>query len=454
MLLAGIDIGTTNCKVGVYRTSGERVAQVSRPTGDDGGAVVAGVLEDLTACVERAGAGPAAVGITSMAESGVALDGGLRPLHSLLRWDDPGGDREARLVDLEIGRAVLFERTGVHLAAKTPLARWLWLRRNRPGILDAMRVWVNAADLVATVLIGAPVTDRTLAGRTGALNQRTGAYDENLLGVSGVRPGQLPRITSGVAGTMPKAMGGLSAGTPVVVAGHDHLVAAYAAGARKPGATVDSLGTAEAVVTVSDTVPAVERVATGLSWNRHVDGRHWALVSGFPGSGRLVNWASERLLGAGPERFDELVRSVHRPTGIVVEPYLSGRAAPAPDPGRRLALHGVTEAHGPAELAVAVLEGACYHVRWMAEAQAAGSCVVLGGPSRNDCWMRIKAEVMPRPVRRCVIADAAGAGAALLAGAAIGLEPAVLPTVELPRDPDRAARYQKIYVNEFLVEAK
>jgi xylulokinase len=113
----------------------------------------------------------------------------------------------------------------------------------------------------------------------------------------------------------------------------------------------------------------------------------------------------------------------------------------------------VTETHVPADLAVAVLEGACFHVRWMAEAQDAGPCVVLGGPSRNDGWMRIKAEVMTGPVRRCLDADAAGAGAAVLAGAAIGIDPAVLPADELTRDHDRAARYQKIYSDEFLVEA-
>ncbi|HEV2783916.1 MAG TPA: FGGY family carbohydrate kinase [Actinophytocola sp.] len=455
MIVAGIDVGSTSCKVGIYTAAGNPVAQARRPTGDDCDALVAGVLADLEECVERAGAAPAAVGITSMAESGVALDDRLRPMHPLLRWDDPRGAEEARLIEAEVGRAALFARTGVHLGAKTPLARWSWLRRHRPEVLGSMRVWVNAADLVATALLGAPVTDRTLAGRTGALDQRAGEYDPELLAASGVRPGQLPRIADGIAGRVSGAHGGLRGGTPVVIAGHDHLVAAYAAGARAPGATVDSLGTAEAVVTVSARPPDAGTVDGGLSWNRHADGRHWALVSGFPGSGRLLEWAAERLLGAArPEAFRELVRDVRRPTGIVVEPYLSGRGAPAPDPGRRLTMRGVTAAHGAAELAVAVLEGACLHVRWMAEAHGPlGECVVLGGPARNQTWMAIKAEVMPWPVRRCAAVDAAGVGAALLAGRAIGFEPPVLPSERLPRDGARAARYQKIYTDEFLREA-
>jgi xylulokinase len=455
-LLAGIDVGTTNCKVGVYTEAGQRVAQLRRPTAADADALVGGVLSDLTACVERAGAAPEAVGVTGMAETGVALDRTLRPLHPLLRWDDQRGAAEAGLIEQRVGRAALFTATGVRLAPKTPLARWLWLRHNEPEVLAGMRTWVGAADLVATALVGEPVTDPTLAGRTGAFNQRTGAYDEDLTRAGGLRTDQLPRVVHGVAGRVASGRGGLRGGTPVVVAGHDHLVAGWAAGARSPGDTVDSLGTAEAVLSVRAAPPDDGAAADGMSWNRYVDAEHWVLVAGFPASGRLARWVSDRLLGvAGPAAFQRLVRPVVRPTGIVVQPYLSGRAAPAPDPHRRLTLHGVTEAHGPAELAVAVLEGASFHARWLAERQGGtkGPFLVLGGPSRNETWMRIKAEVMPGPVRLCGVADAAAAGSALLAGAAVGLGRTVLPWTALPRNAERVARYQMLYTDEFLREA-
>ncbi|HEU5110001.1 MAG TPA: FGGY family carbohydrate kinase, partial [Micromonosporaceae bacterium] len=219
-LLAGIDVGTTNCKVGLYTDGGRRVAQVRRPTPGDGEALVGGVLADLAACVRRAGEPPEALGITGMAETGVALDPALRPLHPMLRWDDPRGAGEAGLIERQVGATALFTATGVRLAAKTPLARWLWLRNNEPGVLAGMRTWVGAPDLVATALLGEPVTDPTLAGRTGAFNQHTGAYDADLAGLGGLRTGQLPRVVHGVAGRVAPERAGLRAGTPVVVAGH------------------------------------------------------------------------------------------------------------------------------------------------------------------------------------------------------------------------------------------
>ncbi|MDQ3402824.1 MAG: FGGY family carbohydrate kinase [Actinomycetota bacterium] len=462
-LLAGIDIGSTNCKVGIYTVDGSPVAELSRPTVADCDKIARGVLADLAACLSRAGRAPVAVGVTSMAESGVALDADLRPLHPLFRWDDPRAAAEAEAIDSRVGRAALFATTGVSLGSKTPLARWLWLRHHCPRVLRDMRVWVSAADLIATVLIGRPVTDPTLAGRTGALDQRVGRYDKDILGVVGVTAAQLPEIFVGQAGRARGGLGGLVPGTPVVVAGHDHLVAAFAAGARGPGDTADSMGTAEALITVTEHPPSPTAAVAGLSWNRHVDGSHWALVSGFPGSGRVVNWAAASLLGAvgddAFQAFDELAATVARPTGIVVQPYLAGRAAPAPDPARTMSMRGVLATHRAPDIAMAVLEGACFHLRWMAEEQARhaghpfGSCRVLGGPSRNRAWTAVKAEVMPWPVELCRMAEAACAGAALLAGQAVGIDPAVLPTEPLPRDAERAARYETVYTTEFLPEA-
>jgi xylulokinase len=452
-LLAGIDVGTTNCKVGLYTTDGDVVVERRRPTPRTADAVVGGVLDDLRSCLDQADAQPLAVGVTGVAEGGVPLDGSLRPLRPLLWWYDTCAAAQARWLADTVGRRDLFRVTGVDIAAKTPLAVWLWLRHGEPAVLARMRVWVGLPELVATVLCGVPTAARTLAGRSGAFDQLTDRYDENLLALPGIHPAQLPEPT----GVGTAVAGVLRAGTPVLVAGHDHLVAAYAAGARSPGDVVDSLGTAEAVVTVSER-PAPESAAgTGLSFNRTADGRHWALVSGFPHSGQLVDRAGRLapdLDHAGLARLADTVAD--RPTGIVVLPYPGGRAAPAPDPDRRLSVHGLALGHTPADLLVAVLEGACFHARWMAESQAehvgaqVGAVVALGGPSRNRAWMDVKAHVLPGPVRLVRSADAASAGAALLAGRSIGLPAPVLASDTLPRDDTLAARYDVIYRDGFL----
>ena len=75
---------------------------------------------------------------------------------------------------------------------------------------------------------------------------------------------------------------------------------------------------------------------------------------------------------------------------------------------------------------------------------------VLGGPSRGRAWLGVKAQVMPGPVRSTATADAACAGAALLAGAAVGLPAPVLRSDVVPRDDLLADRYDAIYRDGFL----
>jgi len=53
---------------------------------------------------------------------------------------------------------------------------------------------------------------------------------------------------------------------------------------------MDSLGTAEAVVTVSERVAPRAAAGFGMSWDRTADSARWAMVSGFPHCGRLLHW--------------------------------------------------------------------------------------------------------------------------------------------------------------------
>ncbi len=463
-LVVGVDVGTTNTKVGLYRLDGSCVALRRWPTPTDAARLVSEVLAEVRGLAERADHAPVAVGVAGMAESGVVVDADLTPLHPLIRWDDPRGGEDARMLGAELGRQELFNRTGVTLGAKTPLARWRWLTRTQPGLLSGDRVWLGAPDLVASVLTGAPVTDPTLAGRTGGYDIAAGRYHPDLLAAAGVTPQQVPPATG--IGMVSPAMAdrcGLAAGTPVVVAGHDHLVAAYAAGARAAGDTADSLGTAEAFITLTDRCPTGLTAGTGVSWNRFVDGSTYCLISGFPGAGRLVDWFITGYLGSKPDeegyrRFTALVAEVtERPTGIVVEPYLSGRGAPAPDPNRRLRISGLAPHHVLAHLGVALLEGACMHLRWMSTAhqrvtgRAPIQTVVVGGPTRNEHWMRIKVAVNPAPSRLVDTPDTVCAGAAMLAARiGLGVPAATLPTRRLAIDPDEAARYDRFYHDRFL----
>ena len=164
----GIDIGTTNTKV--VAVAGTRViASGSRPTPTDAdglASVVGGLVGVVAAACPRR---PKAVGIASMAETGVPLDAHDRPLTPLLRWQDAAGSTAAaEALATRLGREALFAATGVRVAAKVPLAMWAALASEDRRAFRRMARWAGVADYVHLTLTGRLRTDHTLAGRTMA----------------------------------------------------------------------------------------------------------------------------------------------------------------------------------------------------------------------------------------------------------------------------------------------
>lgn len=468
----GIDVGTTNVKVAVVDVPEDGadapvlLAVASAPT--PGPAALDRTLRELAvralaAAARRTGSAvvPEAVGLASMAETGVPLDADDRPLGPWLRWDGHRAAAEAAALADRLGATALFEATGVRPSAKVPLATLAWLGAHEPATRAALHRWAGVADLAALRLTGELVTDHTLAGRTMAYRlPATGVplpdgFDADLLAEVGLRPEHLPRVAppDAVSGTVSApawAAAGVRRGTPVTVAGHDHAVGAWAAGVRAPGDVADSIGTAEAVCTVLAADPVRADVArAGMSLVRTVAGLP-ALLAGSSSAGAMVRWWLEH--EAPGWSADALFAAVaalpadERPHDVVVLPYVSGRQTPEPDTGARPAvLH--RGSHGPVALASAMVDGLALHARWMLEVQAglAGpdhrprQVRVLGGPAgRNTAWMRAKALAGPVPVRLVDGAEPVAAGAALLALHRAGLlgagEAPTLPL--LPGLPD------------------
>ncbi|WP_200210997.1 FGGY-family carbohydrate kinase [Micromonospora coerulea] len=464
-LLAGLDVGTTHTKAGVFRADGMPVAQRHAITPPDAEAIPDTALRLLAECVAAAGAPPLALGVASMAETGtfVAADGA--PVGELLHWRDRRAHRQADQLCEAVGREAFFATTGLHPSAKLPLARWIWLRQHEPDLLRSGYCWANTADLVVAALTGTLATGPTLAARTGAFDITAKAYSPGLLDLAGLRPDQMPPVAvdrvAGHVTSSAAARTGLPAGTPVVVAGHDHLAAAWAAGVRAVGQVADSMGTAEAVITPVAAPPPPSAQPTGTSVGPFVDGRSYCLISGLSSSGGLVDWLLDRVAPVTePDRhrwFSDLVDpSNGPPTGITVQPYLQGRASPEPDPHRTLSFHGIGPEHTLADIGRAVLEGLCMQVRWMLESQMRISgrrpdtVTVFGGPTANPTWMWIKAQVSPVPIVVLPGQQSAALGAAQLAGQAIGVED-VPPTGQpLVLDPGSAPEWETTYRSQFL----
>lgn len=482
MKIAGLDIGTTGCKLTVFDEDGVWLGKayrdypVRRAVGGheiDVSAIMGGVYAVI---VEMAAQHPdlAGIGVTSFGETFVMTDELGTPLHPAMLYTDPRGGLECRELAERLGEKHIAEITGLRPHEMYSISKMMWIKKNHPEVYEAARHIFLIEDYVVWHLTGISQIDYSLATRTMAFDINTLVWSREIFDAAGIDMSLLskPVPTGTSAGTVTPAIAqktGLSPSTQIVSVSHDQVAAAVGAGAFDSDLAVDGAGTVECLTPIYDSVPDVETMYNGyFSIVPYViPGKYVAYAFSYTG-GALVQWFVDNLAKEEARIAKKMAIPVNQlleeeyardePTGLLVLPHFAGAATPYMDTGSRGAIIGLTASTTAAELYRACLEGVAYEMRLNAEALA-GSGVhyerlnATGGGARSKVWMQIKADVLNVPITALKTADAGTVGSAMLTGTAIGmfpdLEDAAAHMVEetatyYPR-PEMHKQYTKIY---------
>jgi sugar (pentulose or hexulose) kinase len=310
-MLLGLDVGTSAVKAAVLDRDLREVGHGRAPTPwrrVPTGAELSPdeLLEAALAAAREAlaaagGAPVAAIGVASMAETGVLLDRSGRPAVPSIAWHDTRGEAEAARLEADLGHA-FGARVGLPPTPVCTLAKYRWMRDHWPEAVRGER-WLNVAEWIVLGLGGDPAAELSLASRTGFYDLHARRPWTDALAWADAPPGLMSEpVAAGTA--MGRCDGRLEGARDAVltVGGHDHLAAAVGAGVASEGDVLDSCGTAEAYVQASAPLgeEAVRRaVASGLNVGWHaVDGRQ--AIVGAVSSGAAFEHILA-LLGVRPE---------------------------------------------------------------------------------------------------------------------------------------------------------
>ncbi len=427
-LFVGLDVGTTTSKAVVFTRDGEPVASGRATTPwtvtASGAELDANALLDATkTAVAEALAdcppGPiGGLGVASLAESGVLLDGRGEPVAPVIAWHDTRDSAELDSLRAAVGAQDFSATTGLPLRQQWSLTKHRWLVDNVPSTGSAVRR-LNVAEWIVRGLGGEEAGEQSLASRTGWLRLAERDWWEDTLAWSGADQSLMPPLVT--AGT-PLGRVGAEAGLPrltgavLTVAGHDHQAAVVGAGADGPGDELDSCGTAEALVrTVApglspDVVAGLAEAGITTGWHAVAD--HWCLLGATQGG-----LALQRILGLlGKDRsdlpaLDAEAIALPLPEMQVVAPAFG-----------RLDILGIADADSPAHLWRAALEAvteqaAEIHDAMSAVSGAHRSLVVTGGWSRSEGLLAVKRRRFG-DLMRADVSEAGARGAALFAAKA------------------------------------
>lgn len=450
--LAGLDMGGGGVRCLLFDPESGRVHGASRPCPPvvvqggaglqvelDTGLVVDRMGEAVRAALAEAGAGAddvVAVAATATRHAMVLVDSAGEVLLAA-----SNRDARAALEAMELGEqngAELLGVTGHWPTAIQPGPRLLQLLKAQPALIEQTAHVLSASDWLGFWMTGNAGYEASQASETllFSLNQRGWCAD--WIGKLGLPRDIFPDPLDagsqlGELGPLAAEKLGLVAGTAVAVGAADSQSALLAAACVEAGELCAVTGSSLPVQLVMD-VPVSD--PDGALWTSHhaVPGL-WVLESNGGPIGESLEWAARLLFADSPrpvERlFAEAAASVAGARGMLssLGAHLIDWKSPGLPVGELLLSHlvGAPGDDPRRDVARALVEGMACGVRANAERVCDLShnqpelLRVSGGMLRSSLWPELLAQVTDLPVHAARTCESGAMGAALCAGAGVGV---------------------------------
>ncbi len=417
-----IDIGTTNVKCVVADCEMTVLADCESEykTQSTGIACFEQRCEDwwehakiaLAGALDRAGVAPscvAGIAVSSQAPTMLPVDRDGRPLGPALIWMDRRSDAQCAQMNARVGADRVFEITGNTADPFYTFGELLWFQENAPEAFARTHCVLQCNGYVNYRLTGEMTIDRVHASITQCYDADADSWSDAMLEAFGLNRGIMPRVVEcdEIIGGVSAAAAletGLRPGTPVLGGSVDGSAAALEGGVFTSGVAVEMSGTSSVLLVGS----AKKHCSPNLTYMYSaIRGQH-LLLGCMSTTGGALKWYRDRLLAPGEgDAYERMNRKIMaecpNPTPIVFLPYMAGERAPIWDTHAKGAFLGLTFDTGEADLLRAIQEGAAFALMDnLTEARKAGAEIrtlrAVGGSTRSDIWMRIKASVTGMPI--------------------------------------------------------
>ncbi len=343
---------------------------------------------------------------------------------------------------------------GASLSVKDPLWKYKWVQRNEPEIFKKTYRWLDVKESLIARCTGKFIMTHDSAYSTFLYDTRKGkqGWSKTLCKTFGVDMNHLAPIISPidlVGGLTALAASelGLPEGTPVFGGGGDATLIGIGAGCVNVGETHIYSGTSGWVSTILDhqvvDTDAMIAAIVGVEKNR------FNYFAEMETAGKCFEWVKDHLaldeigvylnhthVSEGKEAlyrslYEYLTKTISEVPagagGVIFTPWLHGNRCPFEDPNAAGVFFNIRLETGKTELIRAVLEGICYHLRWMLECQdkkiqTSQTIRFVGGGALSSVTSQILADVTGRTIEVVAHPQNVGAvGAAAVAGVGLGV---------------------------------
>ena len=479
MLILAYDIGTTGVKTCLFdvgddiRMAGSGSCGYGLYTFPDGGAEQhadewwEAMCKSTRELLDATGVAPAEIkGISfcSQMQGLVLVDKEGVPVRHPMSYMD---QRASKQMEEGIGQGVKIagmnavkllkslQATGaVSGSVKDPMWKYLWVKDEEPDAFAKAYKWLDVKEYLICRCTGRMVMTEDSAFSTFLMETRNGkrCWNKELCRMFGVDTDHLAEIvkTTDLVGGLrvqQAAELGLAEGTPVYGGGGDASLIGIGAGCVKTGDTHIYCGTSGWVSTITEkqVVDTGSMIAAAVG----AQSGHYNYFAEMETAGKSLGWVKDHLaldeIGIYMEKKDITGNMEHiytslydymsevvaqsRPGagGVIFAPWLHGNRCPFEDSMARGMFFNISLNTGKTEMIRAVVEGICYHLRWMLECQekkvkTSDPVRFCGGGALSPVISQILADILGRAVEVPAEPQNVGSvGAALVAAVGAGV---------------------------------
>ncbi|MBW2058322.1 MAG: xylulokinase [Deltaproteobacteria bacterium] len=464
-LVIGIDIGTSTCKALLVDHEGNVVARESEENPlstpqpgwseqdpEDWWQAVRVTIQRLLKRLDRA-AEIKAIGLSGQMHGLVALGRDGVPLRPCILWNDQRTEKQCEEIHQKAGGVDgLLKLTNNRMLPGYTGGKIIWVRQHEPRLYEKIRKILNPKDYIRYRLTGEYATEVSEASGTGLFNVRAREWSYRLLELLDIPKDWLPKCyeSAEISGQVTKSVAsdlGLPAGLPVAGGGGDAVAQTTGTGMIEPGILGTTIGTAGIVAMALDRCYDNPEGKLQIFCNNMPD--KWHAMGVTLAAGGSLRWFRDVLGGmekeisrwTGEDAYEILCREASKAgpgsEGLLFLPYLIGERCPHVDPQARGAFVGLTLRHGRSHIVRSLLEGVIFSLMDTAQLIREMGIPVTqirtsGGGALSGFWRQIHADVFNSEVVTVSGSGEGGAyGAALVAGAGVGVWPSVEEAVRV-----------------------
>ncbi len=435
-----LDCGATNVRAIAIDIKGNIIAQSSfpnntQPDPEDRSLLIWDVHEIWgkmkTAAgrvIEKAGKETiAAVTITTFGVDGATFTRSGEMTYPVISWQCARTEPVMNSIDKYIPLEKLYSINGVQPFSFNTINKLIWLKENRPDVLEKSDAFLFLPSVFAFYLTGEMLTDTTMAGTSMLTDLKTRGFSKEIFDSIGVDPGIFPDAVEpgqviGEVTKIAESETGIPAGVPVVAAGHDTQFAIFGSGAGENEPVISS-GTWEILMV------RARQVATDVNMLNKGVTNELDAVPGLFDSG--VQWIASGMLEWIKKMFfadvisKENIYEIMIKEALQVEPGSNGvRIRPdfrGSGHSENGIISGLTMDTTRGQIYRAALEALAFRTKdGLKIIEKAGGftskkLICVGGGSKNKLWNQIKADVLQLPVKVIQQKETTVLGAALFA---------------------------------------